>query len=85
MNLETMTQEQKDALLADLLAKQTRHEALTQAKAKGISWSKNGFVTVSMPKVGDKNQPSIYIDPANINHLQQRLANVQDFVTATRS
>lgn len=83
MNINSMTQDQKDQLLADLMAKQARHEALSQAQSKGLSWSKNGFITMRMPKVGEKNQPAIYIDPANLNHLQSLLPVIQEFATAT--
>lgn len=83
MDIQNMTQEQKDQLLANLMAREARHAALEKAKANGLSWSTNGLITVRMPKVGEKNQASLYINPANLNYLASVLPAVQDFATNT--
>lgn len=83
MELQSMTQAQKDELLAQLMQKEARHQALEKAKANGLSWSTNGLITVRMPKVGDKNQASLYINPANVNYLSSVLTAIQDFATTT--
>lgn len=80
-NINTMTQEQKDLLLGQLLAKAQQEASLAEAKRQGLSWSKNGFVTVRMSKVGDKAQPAIYIHPANVAELRAKLDAIESFAT----
>lgn len=77
--VSNMTQEQKDQLLARLLAKEEHAARIEKFKAAGLSWSTNGLITVKMPKVGDKNQTSLYINPSNVNHLAKALESIQEF------
>ena len=80
-NINTMTQEQKDLLLEQLLAKAQREAAVAEAKLLGLSWSKNGFISVRLGKIGDKAQPALYIHPSNINELQNKMAAIVAFAT----
>ena len=79
MNIQTMTQEQKDTLLATLLNKQAAEEKAAKFKELGISWSTNGLIAVRMPKVGDKNQAPLYINKANLNHFLSIAEHVVEF------
>lgn len=80
-NIQTMSQEQKDQLLARLLAQEAAKERAERAAKLGLSWSKNGFISVRLGKIGDKAQPALYIHPANINELQSKMEDIVAFAT----
>lgn len=79
MDINSLTQEQKDAMLMRFMAREAAKEKQAEYKAQGLSWSKNGFVTVRMGKAGDKGLPSLYIHPSKINELAAKLGLIQEF------
>ena len=81
MTVQNMTQEQKDALLNKFLAREAAKEAQESYAKSGLSWSKNGFITVRMGKAGDKGLPSLYIHPSKVNELAAKLELIQQFAT----
>ena len=79
MELNTMTQEQKDLLLARLLAKEAAEQRRQEYAAQGLSWSKNGFIVVKQGKSGDKALPALYISPAFVGKLAAAMDTIQGF------
>ena len=84
MDIQTMSQAEKDQLLNQFLAEKAREARLKKAKELGLSWSKNGFISVALPKVDDKSQPSLYIAPRNVAHLQQIMGDIVEFATTAQ-
>lgn len=85
MNLENMSQQEKDALLADLLQKKAQDDARARAEALGLSWSKQGFVVVKQGKLDDgKNLPALYIHPKFLNELDAKLNDIKAFALTGR-
>ena len=79
--LENMTQEQKDALLTQLLAKQQQEERRKKAQDLGLGWSKNGFITLRQGKLEDKNLPAHYIHPSFLGKLESMMPTLQAFAS----
>lgn len=79
MNIQSMTQEQKDQLLARLMAKEQAEARRKQYQEQGLSWSKNGFIVVRQGKSGDKNLPALYLAPVFLGKLRQQLDVIESF------
>lgn len=74
MNIQNMSQAEKDQALARFLARE-------RAQELGLSWSKGGFIVVKQGKTDDKSLPALYIHPSFINQLQDLIPSIQDFAT----
>lgn len=78
-SLANMTQEQKDQLLQNFLAKEYAKQKREEYAKMGLSWSSNGFITLKQGKQGDKNLPALYIHPSFIGRLAAAMANIEAF------
>ena len=81
MDITTLTQEQKDQMLMRFMQREAAKERIAEYKTHGLTWSKNGYVTLRQGKHGDKQLPSLYIHPTFLNQLAQALPLLQQFVT----
>ena len=77
--LANMSQDQKDQLLARLLAKEAAAERKQEYAKLGLSWSKNGFIVVKQGKTEDKSLPALYIAPQFVGKLASMLESIQGF------
>lgn len=83
MNIETMTQQERDQLLASFIKKDAADKRAAEYQKMGLSRSKNGFIVVRQGRTEEKGLPALYIAPQFIGRLGALIPVVEQFVQDT--